>query len=99
MVIFLRRIHLSEQAKQLLYFIYDEYLIHKDSQIPDSYTSRILSSYFLFSRSDNSLVMSSLAELCSKGMIRFFSDNRIMIRIQAISYIEKQLGKQNDMKL
>lgn len=42
--------------------------------------------------------MSSIAELSSNGMVRFYSDNRIMIRLQAISYIEK-LTKQGDTNL
>ncbi len=91
----MKRINLSEHAKKLLYRIYQEYQIHKDSKIPDSYASRTIPSHFLFSSSDNSQIMSSIAELSSKEMVRFFSDNRIMIRLQAISYIEK-LAKQND---
>lgn len=99
MVIPLIRFNLSEHAKHLLHSIYDEYQIHKDSHVPDSYTSRTLPSHFLFSGSDNSQVMPGLAELASKGMIRLFSDNRIMIRLQAISYIERQLAKHDNIKL
>jgi len=98
-VIPLIRFNLSEHAKQLLHSIYNQYQIHKDSHVPDSYTSRTLSTHFLFSGSDNSQVMPGLAELASKGMIRLFSDNRIMIRLQAISYIERQLAKQKDKNL
>ncbi len=93
------RINLSEQAKKLLYRIYQEYQFHKDNKVPDSYTSRTVPSHFLFSSSDNSQIISSIAELSSKGMVRFLSDNRIMIRLQGISYIEKQLTKTKDMNL
>ncbi len=98
-MIYLRRISLSEHAKKLLYRIYQEYQFHKDNKVPDSYTSRTVPSHFLFSSSDNSQIISSIVELSSMGMIKFFSDNRIMIKLQAISYIEKQLAKPDSRNL
>lgn len=99
MVIPLQRINLSEPAKEILNSIYQQYVIHKEQQSSDSYNSRIFSGHFLFSSSDNSYVMPSLVELSSKQMIRFFSDKRIMISNQAISYIEQKQAKKNDTKL
>ncbi len=93
------RINLSEQTNELLHSIYQQYVAHRDSQFPDSYASRTISSHFLFSDSDNRQVMSSIAELSSKRMVSFYSDNRITIHPPAICYIEKQLAKQKDRNL
>ena len=95
----LKCFNLSERPQKVLHSIYREYQIHKNINIPDSCASRTFPSHFLFSDSDNSQIMSSLTELSANGMVRFFSNNRIMIRLQAISYIEKQLAKQKDMNL
>lgn len=93
------RINLSEQAKDILISIHNHYLIYKQHHPSDSCHSRLFSGHFLFSSSDNRMVMPSIAELCSKRMIRFFSDKRVMISNEGISYIEKQLASQNDMRL
>ena len=91
-VIKLSNINLSEHAQDALNAIYKEYDFQKNHP---TYHDKIFFVNSVFSSSDNSTVMSSLVELSSKRMIYFFSDRRIMLTNDGITYIKNGQARQN----
>lgn len=79
---------LSQKADEILYLIYQEYQSRQTSQYMKTFS---IDSLFPYDK--NSEILSALIELSKNEMIKFFSDRRIVLNNQAISYIEnKKIG-------
>lgn len=79
---------LSQKADEILYLIYQEYLSRQTSDYMKTFSIDSLFPYH-----QNSEILSALIELSKCQMIKFFSDRRITLNDEAISYIEnKKIG-------
>ena len=85
----MHNISLSHDADKILNVIYEKYksrLSSKNSKHLNTIHTKVFYICSLFPDQDD--VIHTLIELSNRKMINFFSDGRIMIRDEAISYIE-----------